>query len=52
MAMHVLENEFLKVAVADAGAELSSVEDKESGNVFTMLIRMYGTVILLFFFRL
>ena len=31
MAMHVLENEFLKVAVADAGAELSSVVDKESG---------------------
>ena len=31
MTMHVLENEFLKVAVADAGAELSSVVDKESG---------------------
>ena len=31
MAMHVLENEFLKVSVADAGAELSSVIDKESG---------------------
>ena len=31
MAMHVLENEFLKVFVADAGAELSSVMDKESG---------------------
>ena len=31
MAMHVLENEFLKVTVADAGAELSSVIDKESG---------------------
>ena len=31
MAMHVLENEFLKVSVADAGAELSSVMDKESG---------------------
>ena len=31
MAMHVMENEFLKVAVADAGAELSSVIDKESG---------------------
>ena len=31
MAMHVLENEFLKVVVADAGAELSSVVDKESG---------------------
>ena len=31
MAMHVLENEFLRVAVADAGAELSSVVDKESG---------------------
>lgn len=29
--MHVLENEFLKVSVADAGAELSSVIDKESG---------------------
>ena len=31
MAMRVLENEFLKVSVADAGAELSSVIDKESG---------------------
>ena len=31
MAMHTLENEFLKVSVADAGAELSSVIDKESG---------------------
>lgn len=31
MAMHSLENEFLKVSVADAGAELSSVVDKESG---------------------
>lgn len=31
MAMHVLENEFLKVSVADEGAELSSVIDKESG---------------------
>ena len=31
MAMHVLENEFLRVSVADAGAELSSVIDKESG---------------------
>ena len=31
MAIHVLENEFLKVSVADAGAELSSVIDKESG---------------------
>ena len=31
MAMYVLENEFLKVSVADAGAELSSVMDKESG---------------------
>ena len=31
MAMHVLENDFLKVAIADAGAELSSVVDKESG---------------------
>ena len=29
--MHVLENEFLKVTIADAGAELSSVVDKESG---------------------
>ena len=29
--MHVLENEFLKVSVADSGAELSSVVDKESG---------------------
>lgn len=28
--MHVLENEFLKAAVADAGAELSSVFDKET----------------------
>ena len=31
MAMHVLENEVIKVSVADAGAELSSVVDKESG---------------------
>lgn len=30
MGMHVLENEFLKVVVADAGAELSSVFDKET----------------------
>ena len=30
MAMHVLENEYLKVLVADAGAELSSVYDKET----------------------
>ena len=30
MAMHVLENEYLKVMVADAGAELSSVFDKET----------------------
>lgn len=30
MAMHVLENEYLKVMVADAGAELSSVYDKET----------------------
>ena len=30
MAMHILENEYLKVMVADAGAELSSVFDKET----------------------
>lgn len=30
MGMHVLENEYLKVMVADAGAELSSVFDKET----------------------
>ena len=30
MAMHVLENEYLKVMIADAGAELSSVFDKET----------------------
>lgn len=32
MAMHVIENEYLKVMVADAGAELSSVYDKEIGK--------------------
>ena len=37
MAMHVLENEILKIAVADAGAELSSVYDKENG-----LERLWG----------
>ena len=31
MAMHKMENEFLTVSVSDAGAELSSVIDKESG---------------------
>lgn len=31
MAMHILENESLKIGVADAGAELSSVFDKENG---------------------
>ena len=30
MGMHILENEYLKVMVADAGAELSSVYDKET----------------------
>lgn len=30
MAMQILENEYLKVMVADAGAELSSVYDKET----------------------
>lgn len=30
MAMHLLENEYLKVMVADEGAELSSVYDKET----------------------
>ena len=30
MAMHILENESLRIGVADAGAELSSVYDKEN----------------------
>ena len=29
MSMHILENSFLRVSVADAGAELISVMDKE-----------------------
>lgn len=32
MAEHILENEFLRVTVADAGAELISVWDKTSGQ--------------------
>lgn len=32
MTMHILENQFLRVAVADAGAELSSVTDKDRGQ--------------------
>jgi len=32
MAEHILENEFLRVTVADAGAELISVWDKASGQ--------------------
>lgn len=32
MSIHVLENEFLKVTVEDAGAELISVFDKETGR--------------------
>ena len=32
MAEHILENEFLRVTVADAGAELISVWDKEAGQ--------------------
>lgn len=31
MSMHILENEQIKVSVADHGAELSSVYDKENG---------------------
>ena len=31
MAEHILENESLRVIVADAGAELCSVLDKTSG---------------------
>ena len=30
MSVHVLENEMLKVTVADSGAELISVFDKEN----------------------
>ena len=33
MSMHILENEQIKVSVADYGAELSSVYDKENGVV-------------------
>ena len=32
MAVHILENEFLRVSIADAGAELISVWDKTSGQ--------------------
>lgn len=32
MTMHILENQFLRVTVADAGAELSSVTDKDRGQ--------------------
>ena len=31
MSTHILENEYLKVTVADVGAELISVYDKEEG---------------------
>ena len=32
MANHMLENEYLKITVADAGAELISVWDKTTGR--------------------
>ena len=36
--MHILENDVLKISVADAGAELCSVVDKTDGTVIRIAI--------------